>query len=101
MPQDMPLGSLTLVQAQVPRLPEAHWSSGDLKNLVGRIVAIIGDGTVEVLPENLEGIKDPIPVNASQLRKHFKVSPCCLASNRLRCCCHCHVLAEPAEAVRS
>ena len=47
--------------------------AGDLKNLVGRVVAIIGDGTVEVLPENLEGIKDPIPVPAAQLAKHFKV----------------------------
>ena len=52
--------------------------AGDLKNLVGRIVAIIGDGTVEVLPENLDGIKDPIPVNASQLAKHFKVHFCLL-----------------------
>ena len=55
---------------------------------------------MEVLPENLDGIKDPIPVNASQLAKHFKARNMAYLTC-FRCPFHClhHCLESATVAV--
>ena len=40
--------------------------------MVGRVVTILADGSVDVMPD-LEELKDSIPLPPNQLSKHFKV----------------------------
>lgn len=51
--------------------------AGDLKGMVGRVVTLLADGSVDVMPD-LEELKESIPLPANQLMKHFKVRQRCL-----------------------
>ena len=44
--------------------------------MVGRVVTLLADGSVDVMPD-MEELKDSIPLPANQLMKHFKVGQPC------------------------